>query len=173
MSQRGGKQTSKKVPPIIVVAVRRLPGLAYELTLTGNVQHVAFLSAERWPLSHRIYCSPSFLSWKKRYVSALPSDFLQPVTASPEPCRISVEVVVLSGDVPSDVLSVAGGSAFPKLPDFSDRFADEESAALLPNTPPKTAPRITRTAITAPMITHNRFFPDPAAVENGCGGGNG
>jgi hypothetical protein len=146
----------------MVDAPRRVPALAYELKLNGAAQHVESLPGERRLVSHREYRSPSCGSWKKRYVSALPSGFLQPATLSPEPCRIDCGRVVVV-DVVLDVASPDGVSAFPPSPPSApvreaDESPDDEFAALLPKTPPKTAARMTMTATIPPTISHGRFL---------------
>jgi hypothetical protein len=166
----------------MVDAARRLPGMAFELSLTGSVQHVDSLAVVPRLLSHRTYCNSSSRSWKKRYVSELPSGFLHPVTVRLEPCRIGVVVAVLLGAELSAVLVAPElPESFPAVfvlpeswsPCDADVSADEElAAALLPNTPPKTAPRMTMTAITPPIISHNRFLDLPGATGGECSGGD-
>jgi hypothetical protein len=157
-------------PQRMVDAPRRAPALACDLKLNGDAQHVESLPGERRLVSHRVYRSPSCGSWKKRYVSALPSGFLQPVTLSPEPCRIDCGRVVVV-----DVVSPGGVSAFPPSPPSppvceADESPDDEFAALLPNTPPKTAARRTMTATTPPTTSHDRFLRPrcPGAPDSVC-----
>ena len=100
-------------------------------------------------------------------MSELPSCLLHPVTVRLEPCRIGVVVAVLLGAGLSAVLVAPElPEPFPAVAVLPESWspcdaavsADEELAALLPNTPPKTAPRMTMTAITPPIISHNRFL---------------
>jgi hypothetical protein len=82
-------------------AARRVPAVAYELTLTGASQQAESLPGVRLLVSHREYRSPSFGSWKKRYVSTPPLGFRHPVTLRPEPARIDcgAGTVVFAGAV--------------------------------------------------------------------------
>ena len=115
-------------------------------------------------------------------MSELPSGFLHPVTVSDEPWRIGVVVAVLLGAELSAVFVAPElPESFPTVfvlpeswsPCDADVSVDEElAAALLPNTPPKTAPRMTMTTITPPIMSHNRFL-DPrgvTGVESSSGG---
>jgi hypothetical protein len=155
-----------------VDVARGVPGSAYLWRLTGDAQQVDSFPGQRRLVSHRDNCSPYFASWKSKYISTLPSGFLQPVTLRAEPCRIDCgRVVVLFvvlpvfPDVPVSPPELSPEFPPPEFPPLFSPDVPESSdcgvisfAALLPRTPPRTAARITAIAITPPTISHNRFF---------------
>ena len=105
----------------------------------------------------------------------MPSGFRHPVMLKPEPCRIDCgRVAVLEGVLAEVVLE---GEGFPPVSDDDEAPDDDASpddlAALLPRTPPNTAPRTTMTAIAPPMIHHNRLFRPVCSAASSTGSEGG